>query len=333
MNKLRVLLTCSLLLLLALPFQAQSRVDENVEMQNFANLDLGLRGIRPVGWNQVQPGVFLRQRDPVDLTTLVQLSVPESRADEVFSLLSEQLNLPELNDPQNTIETDALTWDVYTLETQSNNQTLNVDIGLADTETRVYMVILRVNERFYANYHEKVFLPVVQAIEPFNLGRMETYTAPDDSYSVPLPENWTVTENDDYVTLNSPDGEVDIHIATVDDSDPEAAIAEVWERINPDYPQVYTDADTFNNTDSDSINGADRVFGIGYESPAVDVITQALAYVYEDTSYVIIIDTDVPAAQTYNPELGLMVEQFDIAAIPDAEATPEATPETASESE
>jgi hypothetical protein len=327
MNKLRVLLISSLLLLLALPLQAQSRVDEDVEMTTFANLDLGLRGIRPVGWNQVQPGVFLRQRDPVDLTTLVQLSVPESRADEVFSLLSDQLNLPELPQPNDTIETDDLTWDVYTLETQSNNQTMTVDIGLADGETRTYMVIMRINERFYPNYHEKVFVPVVQAIEPFNLGLLETFTAPDESYSVPLPENWTATENEGYVTLNSPDGDVDVHIATIEDSDPEAAIAATWERIDPDYPQVYVDADTFSSSNPEAINGADSVFGIRYESPAVDIVTQALAYVYEGTSYVLVIDTDVPAAQTYSPELSLLVEQFDIAAIPDAEATPEATPE------
>ncbi len=330
MNKLRVLLVGALLMLLTLPLsiQAQSRVDEDVEMTTFANLDLGVRGIRPVGWNQVQPGIFLRQRDPLDLTTLVQLSVPEVRADEVFELVQEQLNLPQLDDPDTTLETDALTWDVYTLSTESNNQTLTVDVGLAEDESRVYMVILRVNERFYANYHEKVFTPIVQALQPFNLGLLELYTAPDESYSIPLPESWTVTESEEYVTLNSPNNEVDMHLLTVSTDDPETAIAEAWQRINPDYPQVYTAADTFSTTDPQAINGADRVFGISYESPVVDIVTQALAYVYQGTSYVIIIDTDVPAAQTYSPELSLLVEQFDISAIPDpAEATPEATAE------
>ena len=82
---------------------------EVIELVPFADNELGISGLVPSGWNELEPGVYARGNPEVDPTLLAQISRPSAEADEVIGELLAEFGASSLPDPVRTIETEALT--------------------------------------------------------------------------------------------------------------------------------------------------------------------------------------------------------------------------------
>lgn len=112
-----------------------------------------------------------------------------------------------------------------------------------------------------------------------------TYIAPDESFSVPVPAGWTVEEGDGLVVLTGPDGELRASIVVVQSADPDAAIAEAMGIAEPDY-ELPPSPD---RQEPPGPPGIDTLVVITYDGgQSGDEIVQAVARVVDGVSYVVV---------------------------------------------
>jgi hypothetical protein len=115
-----------------------------IGMMPFVSDDLGIRGVAPIGWGQVEPGRFVRSGAEriEDHMELHQKAVPLT-LDELNTLLLEQISLEELPESTGTYDGAALTWDLLTLDTQIDGTgefTFRLKLALAASESESYFV-------------------------------------------------------------------------------------------------------------------------------------------------------------------------------------------------
>jgi hypothetical protein len=125
----------------------------------FVDEEIGIQGVAPQqGWT--------------DQAELIQYSLPGS-IDDAIALVLDQTSLTELPEPVGSYKGKALTWDLYTFETQSKDvgpQTLHADLALAEDESAAYLVALAVLPDAYdasSALYETVFTHMVYALAPF----------------------------------------------------------------------------------------------------------------------------------------------------------------------
>jgi len=114
----------------------------------------------PVGWNEVQPGIFARSSPTVDMAVIQIASAPDSSLEEVLQSISGGYGLdstPEIN-----AERDAndLTWQLYTFEVQDVPR----DLALAESNGFVMILVMRSAVEEQASLYESVFLPIVDSL-------------------------------------------------------------------------------------------------------------------------------------------------------------------------
>ncbi len=75
-----------------------------------------ISGVFPSGWEQVQPGTWVRDPDGIDQTMLLQQAVPSFGldAERLLELLAEQFWIEDGLRRDRTVQADAGDWDVYT---------------------------------------------------------------------------------------------------------------------------------------------------------------------------------------------------------------------------
>jgi len=143
-----------------------------VIMTPFTSDDLGLRGVVPQGWIEVQPGVFARGASSTDRTALILQSAPGMTAEEVAAVAGAQLGLERLPERAGIYRGSALTWDVYSLDAQIEDlgsETFRVNLALAPQDSATYPVALIVSPQDYAAQtpmFETVFSHVLYALVP-----------------------------------------------------------------------------------------------------------------------------------------------------------------------
>jgi formylglycine-generating enzyme required for sulfatase activity len=138
----------------------------------YTNENIGISGLAPEGWVEVQPGQFLRipGNDP---TLLGQVTFPGTTLDQISSYAQ----LPE---SVGSLESFGLTWDLYTAELEwPDVGTLAFDIALAESEAGVYFVELVSLAEDHESLYEAVMLPVVRAFTPAKVTKDHTEVAPE----------------------------------------------------------------------------------------------------------------------------------------------------------
>ena len=153
--------------------------------------DYGIRGIAPIGWDQVEPGKFVRSGAEriEDYIELHEKAAPLSK-DELVALLLEQISLEELPESTGTYDGAALTWDWSTLDSRIDGAgefTFRVKLAVAEGESESYFVaVLALPETYDANAPmlDTIFRYALDAIAPVdqsgqgghNGGQSETET-------------------------------------------------------------------------------------------------------------------------------------------------------------
>ena len=147
-----------------------------IAMAPFVSDDLGIRGIAPIGWDQVEWDRFVRggAERIEDHMELHQKAVPLT-LDEMNALLLEQISLEELPESTATYDGAALTWDLLTLDTRINGAdefTFRLKLAVAARESESYFVaVLALPDTYDANATmlDAIFTHALDAFTPVGM--------------------------------------------------------------------------------------------------------------------------------------------------------------------
>lgn len=102
--------------------ELQSMLDEivagyeaqaTIELEPYANADLGISGVAPAGWTELDAGVLTRSDPDSDPTFLVQLAAPAEGADELVAGVLQNFGASEAGQPVDSFEVGDLTWELF----------------------------------------------------------------------------------------------------------------------------------------------------------------------------------------------------------------------------
>jgi CubicO group peptidase (beta-lactamase class C family) len=138
-----------------------------------------------------------------------------------------------------------------------------------------------------------------------------TYTSPDERYSVPVPSNWTVDEQDDYTVLRSPEDTIQAYFLTTDTADLRTAIDDAWAIVLPEFelevaqeindPQIAEDADV------------EEVLVLNYDGGNTR-FAQGAAVRFEGVTYVQLYDGELTAIQRRSAQVNVIASGYEITA-------------------
>jgi len=134
--------------------------DAAVEFEPYTNPELGIQGVVPAGWAEVQPGIFARSSPTVDMAVLQIAVEGDIFVEEMLVAISEGYGLdstPEINAER---KANDLTWSLYTFEVQGVPR----DLALAEGEGVTLILLMRSAADEHDALHEAVFLPIVDAL-------------------------------------------------------------------------------------------------------------------------------------------------------------------------
>ncbi len=135
------------------------------------------------------------------------------------------------------------------------------------------------------------------------------YEDPAGRFTVPVPINWTVQQNDGYVTLTNPDGKLIVHVLVIPGEDVRAAIVQGWATVAPDF--------TFTPVQSIEPPSAP-----GVELTVVDTalsddqshVYQGVGQLVSGSIYLALFDVDLVAAQERSAQLQIIITGLKITA-------------------
>ena len=125
---------------------------------------LGISGVVPEGWNEIQPGIYT-QTGLGDVLIIQQVN-PVNVPGDVIEAIATQLGLAEVPEAVGTHPTESFTWSLYELEVLS----LFLDIALTEHNGGTIFVMLQGNEAGREFLKEEVFLPAIDALKAVNGG-------------------------------------------------------------------------------------------------------------------------------------------------------------------
>lgn len=137
----------------------------------------------------------------------------------------------------------------------------------------------------------------------------ETYTDPQERYSVPIPTNWSVEETDIFTRLSSPEDLINVYIMVMPLADgAEQAAEAAWDAVNPDFALEVDDT-----LQPPSPEGVDSTVVVNYDlGDDPDIIYQAVVMTVGDTAYVILFEGDLAEIQRRATQIGIINSGFEI---------------------
>ena len=134
----------------------------DIQLEAFISNTLGLSGLVPAGWNELEPGVYARSNPEVDPTLLFQLATPSAEAEGLLGSLLADFGVAELPEPIDNYQSAALSWNLYMLESEM----APLALALAETDEAAYLILLAAPADQIDALAETVFLPAVDALTP-----------------------------------------------------------------------------------------------------------------------------------------------------------------------
>lgn len=153
------------LVVVLLALGAGAALAQDVSLTPFEDETFGFNTLVPEGWQTVSPGVLARASGPGDFAVLAQQSAPLN-ADALLTAILPQLGLTEAPESIGSYSSAALTWTLYKVEVAQGGISLTVDLALAASEGRTYLILLQAAPDEYDALHASVFLPALEALAP-----------------------------------------------------------------------------------------------------------------------------------------------------------------------
>jgi hypothetical protein len=134
---------------------------EAVTLEPFFNEEMGIQGVLPAGWTEIDAGTRARGRSATDTAAVIALSAPMT-ADDLLGLFTTQLDLENKPESVGRREANGLTWTLYSFKVLG----LAIDMALAQSGAQGLVAILQSEPRERDALYEAVFLPVIDALTP-----------------------------------------------------------------------------------------------------------------------------------------------------------------------
>jgi hypothetical protein len=144
------------------PFVVPVQAGE-IELTAFSSADLGLRGVAPAGWTQVQPGIFARGNPATDMAVLQVAREATMSAGELLAAMAQGYGLDGVPEPTGERQAGDRTWSLYAFQVQGVPR----DLGLAESAAGTLVVVLRSAVEERETLYRDVFLPVVDTLVLF----------------------------------------------------------------------------------------------------------------------------------------------------------------------
>jgi len=141
----------------------------------------------------------------------------------------------------------------------------------------------------------------------------DVYEDPTGVFSVPVPTGWTVEERDEYVTMVSPEGGIEVHLLLRDEDDLEAVIQAARAVVDPDF-DVPVDA----VLEPPSEPGIERTVIVNYDNPRGELY-QSIAQLHEGVVHVTLIDSELEAVQRRGTQVNLIFDGYRILALEESD--------------
>jgi hypothetical protein len=132
-----------------------------IELEPFTNEGLGIQGLIPAGWTEVNLGVYSRGSSALDVAVLLAQAAPMSAGD-LLTLVSSQLGLEEVPEAVGEREANGLTWTLYAVTVQG----VEIDMALTEADGLALIVLLQSDPGEHEALYEAVFLPAIDALVP-----------------------------------------------------------------------------------------------------------------------------------------------------------------------
>ncbi len=145
----------------------QEPVTDGLTMVAFESPVFEIQGLVPESWSEAAPGVNARSAQSGDQTLLIQKSYPGMSQADLLAVLLPALGIETLPPSSGQLETPAFTWELYevSVDVPGVGEIL-IDLALTETSEKPYLVLLQTLEADYADLHQAVFLPSVDALAP-----------------------------------------------------------------------------------------------------------------------------------------------------------------------
>lgn len=136
-------------------------VSAEINLEPFTNEAMGIRGLKPSGWAEVNVGVYSRKSSALDVALLLAQAAPTDAA-TLLSQLRRQFGLAAVPESSGTLEANGLTWTLYTVTVRS----LPVTLAIAEAGGQALVILLQSAADEHADLVTKVFNPVVNSVRP-----------------------------------------------------------------------------------------------------------------------------------------------------------------------
>ena len=136
-----------------------------------------------------------------------------------------------------------------------------------------------------------------------------TYTDPDGRYMIPVPDGWSATEQENYVEVSSPEGNVTVRALVLSlDETVEETIAAAWEIVLPDETRIPARV-----SGVPAPAGIEQRIAVNYETDGQ--LIQAVGSLVNGQVYVLLIDGNLVAAERRAAQVNTIVSGFTIMAV------------------
>lgn len=139
----------------------------------------------------------------------------------------------------------------------------------------------------------------------------DTYTSPDGLYSMPVPQRWTVDEQNDYTAIVSPEETIQAYFLTNNTEDLQAAIEDAWNTVKPDFDlpvaQINDDPQIAEQLE------VDNAVVINYDGGQTR-FAQGAALRFQGTTYVQLYDGELSAIQRRSAQVNIIASGYRLTA-------------------
>jgi hypothetical protein len=123
--------------------------------------EMGIQGLAPEGWEEINPGVFARGTSDLDPVVALAQAAPLS-AEDLFTSLTSSFQLSETPEAVGTREANGLTWTLYSFKSQG----FPVDMAITEAGNLAIVVLLQSSNEDHDALYDAVFLPMVDSTIP-----------------------------------------------------------------------------------------------------------------------------------------------------------------------
>jgi pimeloyl-ACP methyl ester carboxylesterase len=132
-----------------------------INLVEVVNEAMGIQGLVPEGWEEINTGVFVRGTSDLDPTVALAQAAPLS-AEDLLSSLSDSFQLAETPEVIGTRDANGLTWSLYTFTSQG----FPVEMAITESGNLGIVVLLQATKDDHDGLYDAVFLPMVDSTIP-----------------------------------------------------------------------------------------------------------------------------------------------------------------------